>query len=830
MSAPVRTTCPYCGTGCGVAVSPSANSGWTIDGDAKHPANFGKLCAKGSALAETLGPEARLLNPAIAGKHASWDQALDLIAHRFEDIAQAHGPESVAFYLSGQLLTEDYYVANKLAKGFIGTPHVDTNSRLCMASSVAGHKRAFGSDTVPGCYEDLDLADLIVLVGSNTAWNHPILFQRMLASKRVRGARIVAIDVRETTTTAACDLALSVLPGSDSWLFNGLLAYLAANGALDKNYIESYTTGFDAALAAARVSAPDVRAVARATGLTVSRLRRFYELFAGAARTVTCYSQGINQSSSGTDKVNAIINCHLATGRIGKPGAGPFSLTGQPNAMGGREVGGLANQLAAHMDFDATARDRVGRFWNAPRLVNGPGLKAVEMFDALHEGRIKAMWVLCTNPAVSLPNSERVTEALKSCEFLVVSDCVSHNDTIAHAHVRLPAAAWGEKSGTVTNSERRISRQRAFQAPRGEAKPDWWALAEVGRRLGFEQAFNYASAADVFREHAALSAFENDGSRDFDLTGLARMSDEDYDALAPVQWPARDGLEPGTARLFADGKYFHPDGKARFVAVEPRGVAQPVDESFPLYLNTGRLRDQWHTMTRTGLVPALNDPWPEPLLEIAPADAVRYDLSDGELARVRSRYGDAILRVRATEGQPVGQVFAPIHWSRANSAASGIGPLVAPHVDPVSGQPENKATPVKVSPFPVIYSGLLIARTERSPAEADYWVRLKSDGRFVHLLGFSAEPQMGWLAWCALALGVPPEYLMRFTDEGRGIFRAAHLDEGTLISAALIVPGFRPPAVGSLATWFADVGDTEQDRRSLLALADPVGAETRVSP
>ena len=509
MSAPVRTTCPYCGTGCGVAVSPSANGGWSIDGDAKHPANFGKLCAKGSALAETLGPEARLLYPEIAGKRASWDQALDLIARRFEDIAQAHGPELIAFYLSGQLLTEDYYVANKLAKGFIGTPHVDTNSRLCMASSVAGHKRAFGSDTVPGCYEDLDMADLIVLVGSNTAWNHPILFQRMLASKRERGARIVAIDVRETTTTAACDLALSILPGSDSWLFNGLLAYLAANGALDKDYIESYTTGFYAALAAARSSAPDVRAVARATGLTVSRLRRFYEMFAGAARTVTCYSQGINQSSSGTDKVNAIINCHLATGRIGKPGAGPLSLTGQPNAMGGREVGGLANQLAAHMDFDAAAR-RPGRpVLECAAAGERPGLKAVEMFDALHEGRIKAMWVLCTNPAVSLPNAERVTGSAKALRTpRGVGLRQSHNDTIAHAHVRLPAARLGreirhgDQFRTAYLAPARVSKRRA-----GRRSQIGGSLAELPAVWVSKQAFNYASSADVFREHAALYGF-----------------------------------------------------------------------------------------------------------------------------------------------------------------------------------------------------------------------------------------------------------------------------------------------------------------------------------
>ena len=809
--------------------SPGAGGGWKTEGDPRHPANFGKLCAKGNALAATLGTEGRLLHPEIAGRRASWDQALDLIANRFKEIARKHGSESIAFYLSGQLLTEDYYVANKLAKGFIGTPHVDTNSRLCMASSVTGHKRAFGADTVPGCYEDLDVADLIVLVGSNTAWNHPILFQRVLANKRERNAKVVSIDVRETATTQGSDLSLVIAPGSDAWLFNGLLTHLADVGAIDKDYVAQNTSGFDAALEVARASAPDARAAARATGLTVARLKRFYEMFASTKRVVTCYSQGINQSSTGSDKVNAIINCHLATGRIGKPGMGPLSLTGQPNAMGGREVGGLANQLAAHMDFDDAALDRVGRFWKAPRLIRGQGLKAVQMFDAVHEGRIKALWILCTNPVVSLPNANRAREALERCEFVVVSDCVDTNDTIAHAHVRLPAAGWGEKSGTVTNSERRISRQRTFQSPLGEAKPDWWALAEVGRRLGFSHAFDYASVADVFREHAALSAFENNGSRDFDLTGLTELSDDAYEALAPVQWPVGEKSKTGTARLFADGHFIHADGKARFVAITPRGVAEPADKAFPLYLNTGRLRDQWHTMTRTGLVPVLNEPWPEPMLEIAPADAARFGLADGGLAHVQSRYGEAILRVEVTSGQPQGRVFTPIHWSRTNSAASGIGALVAPHLDALSGQPENKATPVKVSPFSGAYSGLLIARNELTPKAAEYWVRVKAEGRFIHILGFSAMPPMGWIALCAVHLGVPPDYLMRFSDVSRGVYRVAHLDEEKLVSAALIVPGHRPPAIASLAEWFKTTTAAKRNRRMLLALGGTEGAEARVS-
>ena len=455
-------------------------------------------------------------------ERVAWSDALDHVAHRFQHIVARDGPGAVAFYLSGQLLTEDYYVANKLMKGFIGSANVDTNSRLCMASSVAGHRRAFGADTVPGCYEDLDEADLLVLVGSNAAWCHPVLYQRMLVNKQQRGARIVVIDPRRTDTVGDDDLFLGLKPGTDTALFSGLLVHLADNGALDRDYIERYTSGFDDAIARARSMAGSVGATALATGLSEQDVATFFQMFANTPRVVTMYSQGVNQSAQGTDKVNAILNCHLATGRIGKVGASPFSLTGQPNAMGGREVGGLANQLAAHMGFSPPDIDRVRRFWKAPRIATHEGLKAVQMFDAIARGEIKALWVMGTNPAVSLPNADGVREALKKLELFVVSENVVSNDTVdAGPHVLLPAQAWGEKSGTVTNSERRISRQRAFLSSPGEARPDWWIMGEVAKRLGFGAAFSFASAADIFREHAALSAFENDGGRDFDIGALA---------------------------------------------------------------------------------------------------------------------------------------------------------------------------------------------------------------------------------------------------------------------------------------------------------------------
>src|SRR4051812_19794313 len=510
----VSTTCAYCGVGCGILATPDGRGGAAISGDSTHPANFGRLCSKGSALGETLGLTNRLLYPMIrCGKgtmeRVAWGDALDHVAHRFQHITARDGPGAVAFYLSGQLLTEDYYVANKLMKGFVGSANVDTNSRLCMASSVAGHRRAFGADTVPGCYEDLDEADLLVLVGSNAAWCHPVLYQRMLINKQKRGARMIVIDPRRTDTVGDDDLFLGLKPGTDTALFSGLLVHLADNDRVDRDYIERYTSGFDDAIARARSMAGSAAATALATGLTEADVAAFFQMFANTPRVVTLYSQGVNQSAQGTDKVNAILNCHLATGRIGLPGASPFSLTGQPNAMGGREVGGLANQLAAHMGFSPPDIDRVRRFWKAPRIATHEGLKAVEMFDAIASGKIKALWVMATNPAVSLPRAGAVRDALKKLELFVVSENVASNDTVnSGTHIVLPAAAWGEKDGTVTNSERRISRQRAFLPSAGEAKPEWWIVTQVARRMGHADGFAYESAADIFREHAALSAFE----------------------------------------------------------------------------------------------------------------------------------------------------------------------------------------------------------------------------------------------------------------------------------------------------------------------------------
>src|SRR5690554_2556108 len=446
LSGSTATTCPYCGVGCGVLATAG-----NVRGDVNHPANRGRLCVKGSALHETLVDDGRLLVPRVAGQTTTWPEAIERVAAAIRDSVRVYGPGSVAFYLSGQLLTEDYYIANKLAKGFIGTPHVDTNSRLCMSSAVAGHKRAFGEDCVPGCYEDIELADLLVLAGSNAAWTHPVLYQRMKASQRP-GRRVVAIDPRATATTAMADLHLQLRPGSDTVLFNGLLVWLHDQGALADDYIAKHCNGFEETLAIARSCAPSVQAVASGCDLAAEDVRCFYEWFADTGRTVTAFSQGINQSVAGTDEANAIINCHLATGRVGLPGASPFSLTGQPNAMGGREVGGLANTLAAHMDDDTPgAMLRVSDFWHSEHLAKEPGHKAVELFDAVHRGEIRVLWVMGTNPAVSLPDTDRIHQALSRCQTLIVSDCVAQTDTTQFADILLPAAGWGEKDGTVTN-------------------------------------------------------------------------------------------------------------------------------------------------------------------------------------------------------------------------------------------------------------------------------------------------------------------------------------------------------------------------------------------
>jgi assimilatory nitrate reductase catalytic subunit len=813
-----RTTCPYCGVGCGVLATPDDNGGAAISGDPAHPANFGRLCSKGSALGETLGLADRLLYPMIrcskgTMERVAWTDALDHVANRFAHIVKRDGPNAVAFYLSGQLLTEDYYVANKLMKGFLGSANVDTNSRLCMSSTVAGHRRAFGADAVPGCYEDIDQADLLVLVGSNAAWCHPILFQRMLANKVGRGARLVVIDPRRTDTSGDADLFLGLKPGTDTALFAGLLVHLAEAGALDQDYIDAHTGGFEQALARARNIAGSTAATALATGLAEADVAAFFQMFRTTPRVATLFSQGVNQSAQGTDKVNAIINCHLATGRIGKSGASPFSLTGQPNAMGGREVGGLANQLAAHMEFTPPDIDRVRRFWKAPRIATHEGLKAVQMFDAIGRGEIKALWVIGTNPAVSLPDADAARAALKKLELFVVSENVRSNDTVnAGAHVLLPAQAWGEKSGTVTNSERRISRQRAFLEPPGEAKPDWWIVSEVAKRLGFGAAFDFTSAADIFREHAALSGFENDGARDFDIGALQALSDDAFDAMEPVLWPAREGVAP-PPRLFADGGFFTHDRKARFVAPEIPLLRSETSAGRPLRLNTGRIRDQWHTMTRSGLSPRLGQHLPEPFVEIHPDDAIRYGLADGDFARLISDYGQCTLRVAVSERQQRGMLFAPIHWSAETASSARVGALVAPFTDPFSGQPENKATPVSITPYEYVFRGFVLSRARLDLPDHAWSARVAVQGGFGYLFADNAD-LAGWQLWLR---SVTSGDLAEYRDFGGGVYRAASFADGRIDACLFAGPAHDAGDWNAVKALFAQETLSDEQRRMLLS-------------
>ncbi|RJT37271.1 nitrate reductase [Mesorhizobium waimense] len=784
----VRTTCPYCGVGCGVLAKIAADGQVSVRGDPDHPANFGRLCSKGSALAETIDLDGRLLHPEVYGRRAGWDEALDRVASTFSQTIAEHGPDSVAFYVSGQLLTEDYYVANKLMKGFVGSANIDTNSRLCMASSVAGHRRAFGSDTVPGTYEDLELADLIVLVGSNLAWCHPVLYQRIAAAREKRPEmKIVLIDPRRTMTADIADLHLAIAPDGDVALFTGLLAYLGQHNALDRAYIAEHTTGFGQALFAA--SKLDLAGIAEATSLSEDELGRFYGLFARTEKTVTVYSQGVNQSSSGTDKVNAIINCHLATGRIGKPGAGPFSVTGQPNAMGGREVGGMANMLVAHMEIENPAhRARVRRFWNAPSMADKPGLKAVDMFKAVGDGRIKALWIMATNPVDSMPDADAVEAAIKACPFVVVSDVLASTDTVRHAHVRLPATAWGEKDGTVTNSERRISRQRAFLPTPGEARPDWWIIAEVGKRMGFGEAFSDASPAEIFAEHAALSAYENDGARDFDIGAYAGVDVEDYDGLAPFQWPAPSQSPPTTTRFFANGNFYTPDGKARFIPIRPATDTR-TDEKFPLILNTGRVRDHWHTMTRTGKSPRLSQHIAEPFVEIHPADAQRFGIGDADIVRISSPRGEVLVRALVTLRQRQGSLFAPMHWTDQFAAKGRLDALTASLTDPVSGQPALKHVAVRIEKFAAKAFGFAVTRERPASVTATYWAVAKCRGGWRVELAF-ADDNTDWAGFAASLFGAPPTSdTLAYHDRDAGQHRIAAFDAERLQGALFVAPG-----------------------------------------
>jgi assimilatory nitrate reductase catalytic subunit len=828
MANQVKTTCPYCGVGCGIIATFDSSGSVTIKGDPAHPANFGRLCSKGAALGETLDLDGRLLYPEVNGQISDWESALSAVANGFSQIIDQHGPDAVAFYVSGQLLTEDYYLANKLMKGFIGSANIDTNSRLCMSSAVAAQKRAFGADSVPCSYEDLERAKLIVITGANTAWCHPLLYQRIVRAKGENpDMQVVVIDPRRTATCDIADLHLPLKPGSDATLFNGLLTYLEQTGERNALFTDNHCEGVEAAVTTAKNTAPSIDFVAQQCALNPDAVEKFYRLFGRSERVVTLYSQGINQSSSGTDKGNAIINCHLLTGRIGRPGMGPFSITGQPNAMGGREVGGLANQLAAHMELENSEhRALVQQFWRAPRIADRSGLKAVELFQAIESGKVKAVWIMGTNPVVSMPEANRVRAALAQCELVVVSDVQARTDTVDLAQIKLPALAWGEKEGTVTNSERCISRQRAFLAPPGEAKADWWIISEVAKRMGHGEPFHYTGPGAIFDEHARLTAYKNNGRRDLNLSGLAGMAESDYNAMSPVQWPVTEGRHRGSARLFGDGKFYTTSGKARLIAITPRPPAMPLNEAYPLRLNSGRVRDQWHTMTRSGKAPRLASHTQEPYAELHPDDAQRMQITENTLVSVKSAHGAILLRARLSEGQQPGSVFVPIHWNDQFSRQARVGSVINAITDPLSGQPEFKQSPVRVEPYRANWYGFLLSRRELQLKNPGYWSKSRGNGLWRYAIAGQNVPD-DWAQRARQLLCSPQSDVgwIEYFDPASRRYRAARLVNGQLESCLYIGPDQQLPPHDWLEPLFANVPLSEQQRIALLSGKPPVAGD-----
>jgi assimilatory nitrate reductase catalytic subunit len=822
--ADTRSTCPYCGVGCGVIIESEGARITGVRGDPDHPANFGRLCTKGSTLHRTATAavtlQTRLLQPlqrtarGAAPVPIDWDGALDRVAAAFARTVRAHGPDSVGFYLSGQLLTEDYYVFNKLAKGLVGTNNLDTNSRLCMSSAVAGYKATLGADAPPVCYDDVNHADCLFIAGSNTAWAHPVFFRRIEDAKRADLAmKIVVCDPRRTDTASVADLHLPLQPGTDVMLYHAMLHVMLARGWTRPDWIAAHTTGFDALAARVRDCTPE--RAAEICGLPAEDIVEAARLFATSAATLSLYCMGLNQSSSGTDKNAALIGLHLATAQIGRPGAGPFSLTGQPNAMGGREVGGMANLLSAHRDLgNAAHRAEIAALWGVPDVPATPGKTAVEMFQAAADGEIKALWIGCTNPAQSMPDQATVRRALERAEFVVVQEAFATTATAAFADLLLPATTWGEKIGTVTNSERRISRVRAAVPPAGEARHDWQIAAEVARRMAPlldrpAAMFGYDTPEAVWNEHR-----ESTRGRDLDITGLSWPL---LDALGPQQWPVPIGAPAGTARLYQDGAFATPDGRARFSDAPWQPLAEPRDAEHPLSLTTGRLRDQWHGMSRTGTVGSLFGHAPEPAVQLHPADMARHGLQDGDIVALRSRRGQLLLPAQASEDLGRDQAFVAMHWGPeflmgnpdADAGARGIpgggvNALTVPAFCPTSKQPELKHAAVRLEKADLPWSLValawlpedralaarqalapLLARlpyascvpfgAPASPADRDGASGVGRTG--VLLRGAAAEaPGAPWLDAVAALLQLDAPDTQRYADPRAGQFRRARLD------------------------------------------------------
>ncbi|MEM9929382.1 MAG: molybdopterin-dependent oxidoreductase [Bacteroidota bacterium] len=698
-TSPVTTTCSYCGVGCGIIASSNEKGQLTVTGDPDHPVNKGMLCSKGRNLGYVVQDKTdRLLYPQMRLhrshplKRVTWEKAMLRAAAVFRTLIDRYGPDSVGFYVSGQCLTEEYYLINKLAKGFIGTNNIDTNSRLCMSSAVIAYAKMLGEDTVPVSYDDLEHSDCLFVAGANPAWCHPILWRRVEAHKTANpGVKIIVADPRKTDTCAIADLHLQLIPGTDVMLYHAIARRLYDLGRIDLDFIRDHTEAGENYLRILKDIS--LRRAAKHCGVPLEDIKRAAEYIGDAKAFMTMWAMGLNQSKVGVEKNGALINLHLLTGQIGRPGAGPFSLTGQPNAMGGREVGGMASLLAAHRVLaNAEDREEIARFWGVDRLPGKPGLTATQMFEALESGKLKAVWVICTNPVVSMPNANLVDEALKKARFVVVQDISQRSETVDYADLVLPAAGWLEKTGTMTNAERRVSLLEPLVAPPGDARPGADIICDFARHMGYP-GFSYNNVSEVYEEYTRMTAGTN-----IDVTGLshARLREE-----GSFQWPVPSADHPGTPRLFEDHQFYTSSGRARFLSTSTHQNGLPAPPpGKPYILTTGRLRDQWHTMTRTGKVARLLRHQSRPLLEVNPLDAFELELAEDQLAELQSEYGTVRARVKYSKAIRQGVVFLPMHWGKTlNSPYTRANNLTDDQIDPYSKQPNFKFTYVSIRPY-----------------------------------------------------------------------------------------------------------------------------------
>jgi assimilatory nitrate reductase catalytic subunit len=821
-----------------------------VKGDPQHPANFGRLCTKGSTLHLSAKLDNRLLYPEVRqSRHlprtrATWDESLDLVVEKFATLIETHGPDSVAFYISGQLLTEDYYVFNKLAKGLIGTNNVDTNSRLCMSSAVAGYKLTLGADAPPACYEDIDHTDCLFIAGSNTAFAHPILYRRIEDAKEKNpNLKIVVVDPRQTDTAKAADLHLAILPGTDVALFNGMLHIMLWEGMLDNDFIDAHTNGFAELKETVREYTPKM--VADICGIKEADIITAAKWF-GKGPTLSMYCQGLNQSINGSDKNAALINLHLATGQIGKLGAGPFSLTGQPNAMGGREVGGMATLLSGHRDLaNPVHRAEVASLWGIESISDIPGKSAVDMFKAVKDGSIKAIWIACTNPAQSMPDLNDVLEALDNAELVVVQDAFDNTETCQYADVLLPASTWGEKEGSVTNSERRITRVNPAVTPPAEARHDWAIVVDFAQRLEQRLAkntalFPYTTTEQIFDEHR-----ETTRGRDLDITGLSYTL---LNEQGPQQWPFKNGDVTGKARLYADGVFQKPDGKAQFLNATYKGTADKTDARYPLHLLTGRLRDQWHGMSRTGNVAQLFNHAEEPVIHMSADDMMRRSIQNGDIVKVSNKRGSLVLPVQMSDEVKPSQTFIPMHWGSQFMHGLGVNALMPSAYDKVSKQPELKHTAIKLEKLELPWR-MTVMRTIHN---LDVLQKLK--GYLSHfeyascgLFGRETETHCGMLILRAAHTEAPDDQVIQDIDTLLGMTGDApllnYLDAKRGISKRILVEtnlenkaevtGVRLVGETLAAAWLKDVMGTgefspELRRWALAPLsAPPAGQRSR---